>query len=162
MRTLLIYSKDWRDEATLRLYKAFTVLLQKQRAYALEKIAAKSPARALVFTYPCGWHGDVLFIAPYVVAVGPFEKDAILEFVLALPDRVALTLLEGGWTIEEVFKEFGPFDIGVACVGAPVKGVRRYVHKMVIIKVEGPVGDLISTLYAPEEEEADEVITAPP
>ena len=161
MRTLLLYSKEWRGEDIQRLYKAFTVLLQRQRAYALEKIVAKAPNRALVFTYPCGWHGDVLFIAPYIVAVGPFERDAFIDMVLTMPDRVAFTILEGGWTLEEVFKEFGPFDVGIACEGSPVSGARRYVHKMIVIKVGGPMGELINTLYRPEDTEADEVIEAP-
>ncbi|MCY0890438.1 MULTISPECIES: hypothetical protein [Pyrobaculum] len=161
MRALYIYSRDWRDERIYSLYRAFTVLLQKHRAYALERILEKRPSRALVFTYPCGWHGDVLFLAPYVVAVGPFDRGALVDFVMSLPDRVALTLLEGGWTVEEVFKEFGPFDVGVACMGAPVAGVRRYVHKMIVVKIGGPLGELISALYAPEEEDADEAVMPP-
>ncbi|WP_148682314.1 hypothetical protein [Pyrobaculum neutrophilum] len=158
MRRLVVYSREWRDERTLKLYRALTVLLQRQRALILEEIARLSPARALVFTYPCGWHGDVLFIAPYVVAVGPFENTAVVDGVAALPDRVALVMLEGGWTAEDVFKEFGPFDVGIACSGAPLLGARRYVHKMVIARVEGPLGELIDSIFQPADAEADVVI----
>jgi len=73
VKRLVIYSREWRDEEVLKLYRAFSVLLQRHRAYVIEKVLELSPKRALVFTYTCGWHGDVLFLAPYVTAVGPFE-----------------------------------------------------------------------------------------
>jgi hypothetical protein len=85
-----------------------------------------SPKRALVFTYPCGY---VLFLAPYVTAVGPFDISGTVEFAASLPDRVALVVLEGSWSAEDVFREFGPFDVGIACLGPPLPDVRRYVHR---------------------------------
>ena len=74
MKRLVIYSREWRDEGVLKLYRAFSVLLQKQRVYIIEKVLELSPKRALIFTYPCGWHGDVLFLAPYVTAVGALRN----------------------------------------------------------------------------------------
>lgn len=158
VKKLVLYSKEWRDEKTIKLYRAMTILLQRQRAYALEKIMQYSPNRALVFTYPCGWHGDVLFIAPYLVIVGPFESSTLIDQVASLSDRVALIMLEGGWTAEDVFREFGPFDIGVACLGAPISNVRRYVQKMFIINIKGPIGELLESIYQPADVEADVVI----
>jgi hypothetical protein len=76
VKKLVIYSREWRDEGVLKLYRAFSVLLQKHRAYVIEKVLELSPKRALVFTYPCGWHGDVLFLAPYVTALGPFQTSS--------------------------------------------------------------------------------------
>ena len=70
MKRLVIYSREWLDEEVLKLYRAFSVLLQRHRAYVMEKVLELSPKRALVFTYPCGWHGDVLFLAPYVTVLG--------------------------------------------------------------------------------------------
>jgi hypothetical protein len=67
---LLYYSREWLNEEILKLDRAFPILLQKHRVYVMEKVLKLSPDRALVFTYPCGWHGDVLFLAPYVTAVG--------------------------------------------------------------------------------------------
>ena len=79
MKRLVIYSREWRDEGVLKLYRAFSVLLQKHRVYVMEKVLELSPKRALVFTYPCGWHGDVLFLAPYVTAVEPFETSGAVS-----------------------------------------------------------------------------------
>jgi len=161
VRRLVVYSREWRGEETLKLYRAFTSLLQKHRVYIIEKVLQMSPARALVFTYPCGWHGDALFLAPYVVAVGPFETSSALELVASLPDRVAFIMLEGGWTAEEVFREFGPFDVGVSCVGTPLPDARRYVRKMLVARIGGPVGELLEALHKPAYDEADVVVDVP-
>jgi hypothetical protein len=161
VKKLIIYSREWRNEEVLKLYRAFSVLLQKHRAYVIEKVLELSPKRALVFTYPCGWHGDVLFLAPYVTAVGPFETSGAVEFAASLPDSVALVILEGGWSAEDVFREFGPFDVGIACLGPPLPDVRRYVHKMIIVKVGGPLGKLLEAVYQPHNVEADVEIEVP-
>jgi len=155
VKRLVIYSREWRDEEVLKLYRAFSVLLQRHRAYVIEKVLELSPKRALVFTYPCGWHGDVLFLAPYVTAVGPFETSGAVELVASLSDRVALVVLEGSWSAEEVFREFGPFDVGIACLGSPLPDIRRYVHKMIVVKVGGPLGGLLEVVYQPHYVEAN-------
>jgi hypothetical protein len=161
VKRVVVYSREWRDEKTLKLYRALTILLQRHRVYILEKVLELRPTRALVFTHPCGWHGDALFLAPYVVAVGPFEASGAVELAASLPDRVAFVLLEGGWTAEDVFKEFGPFDVGVACIGAPVPSVRRYVHRMVVAKIGGVLGELLDSIYQPAEVDADVIIETP-
>ena len=121
----------------------------------MEKVLELSPGRVLAFTYPCGWHGDLLFLAPYVVAMGPFEYDEVVDLVVSLPDRVAFTVLEGAWSVEEVFKEFGPFDVGVACQGPPLPNVKRYVWKLVVARIGGPLGQVLEAIYRPAETEAD-------
>jgi hypothetical protein len=93
VKRLVIYSREWRDEEVLKLYRAFSVLLQRHRAYVIEKVLELSPKRALVFTYPCGY---VLFLAPYVTVFGPFDTSGAVEFAASLSDNVALVMLEGG------------------------------------------------------------------
>jgi hypothetical protein len=161
VKRLVIYSREWRDEEVLKLYRAFSVLFQRHRAYVIEKVFKLSPKRALVFTYPCGWHGDVLFLAPYVTVLGPFETSGAVEFAASLPDRVALVVLESSWSAEDVFREFGPFDVGIACLGPPLPDVRRYVHKMIAVKVGGPLGKLLEAVYYPHHVEADVEIEVP-
>jgi hypothetical protein len=102
-----------------------------------------------------------LFLAPYVTAVGPFETSGAVELAASLPDRVALVILEGGWSAEDVFREFGPFDVGIACLGAPLPDARRYVHKMILVKVGGPLGGLLEAVYQPHYVEADVEIEVP-
>ncbi|MEZ0319506.1 MAG: hypothetical protein ABWK05_05905 [Pyrobaculum sp.] len=154
VRRLIVYSREWRGDV-YGLYKAMSVLLQRHRTYVVEKVLELSPSRVLVFTFPCGWHGDVLFLAPYVVAVGPFDHDDLVDKIAAMPDRVALTVLEGEWSMEDVFTEFGPFDVGVACQGPPTPEVRRYVWKLVVAKIGGPLGQVLEAVYKPSEVEAD-------
>jgi hypothetical protein len=161
VKRLVIYSREWLDEEVFKLYRAFSVFLQKHRAYVIENVLESSPKRALVFTYPCGWHGGVLFLAPYATAVGPFETSSAVEFGASLPDRVALVILEGGWSAESVFREFGPFDVGIACLGPPLPDVRRYVHKMFVVKVGGPLEKLLEVVYYPHHVEADVEIEVP-
>jgi hypothetical protein len=48
VKRLVIYSREWRDEGVLKLYRAFSVLLQKHRVYVIEKVLELSPKRALV------------------------------------------------------------------------------------------------------------------
>ncbi len=79
-------------------------------------------------------------LAPYATAVGSFETSGAVELAASLPDRVALVVLEGGWSAEDVFREFGPFDVGIAYLRAPLPDVRRYVHKMILVKVGDPLG----------------------
>jgi hypothetical protein len=78
----------------------------------MEKVLELSPKRALVFTNSCGWHGDVLFLAPYLTALGPFETSGAVELAASSPDRVALVVHEGGCSAEDVFREFGPLTWG--------------------------------------------------
>jgi len=96
-----------------------------------------------------------------VTAVGPFETSGAVEFAASLSDNVALVILEGGWSAEDVFREFGPFDVGILCLGPPLPDVRRYVHKMIVVKVGGPLGELLETVYRPHNVEADLEIEVP-
>ena len=96
-----------------------------------------------------------------MTAVGPFETSGAVELAASLPDRVALVLLEGGWSAEDVFREFGPFDVGIVCLGAPLPDVRRYVHKMIVVKVGGPLRGLLEAVYRPHYVETDVEIEVP-
>ena len=79
----------------------------------------------------------------------------------SLPDRAALVIPEGGLSAEDVFREFGPFDVGIVCLGPPLPDVRRYVHKMIVVKVGGPLGELLEAVYRPHNVEADLEIEVP-
>ncbi len=82
-----------------------------------------------------------------MTAVGPFETSGAVELAASLPDRVALVILEGSWSAEDVFREFGPLDVGIACLGPSLPDVRRYVYKMIVVKVGGPLGELLEAVY---------------
>ncbi len=96
-----------------------------------------------------------------MTAVGPFETSGAVELVASLPDRVALVVLEGSWSAEDVFREFGPFDVGIACLGPPLSDARRYVHKMILVKVGGPLGGLLEVVYQPHYVEVAVEIEVP-
>jgi hypothetical protein len=70
-------------------------------------------------------------------------------------------VLEGSWSAEDVFREFGPFDVGIACLGPPLPDARRYVHKMILVKVGGPLGELLEAVYQPHNVDADVEIEVP-
>ncbi len=123
MKRFVIYSRGRRDEGFFKLCRTFSVLLQKHRVYVMKKFLNYRPRGR----WPCGWHGDVLCLALYVTVLGPFETSGAVEFATLLPDRVALVILEGSWSAEDVFREFCPFDVGIACLGPPLPDVRRYV-----------------------------------
>ncbi len=93
--------------------------------------------------------------------MGPFETSGAVELAAPSPDRVALVVLEGSWSAEDVFREFGPLDVGVACLGAPLPDARRCVHKMILVKVGGPLGGLLEAVYQPHYVEADVEIEVP-